>query len=257
MTIAVIGDTSFLAKSLPRADNMMFLSHHDAITNREWIDRVTCAVNFAYDPEGDLDSLLARMVADTPMHYVMISSRQVYGQGPDRFALSEDRASTPTSDYGQNKVFIEQSLQSLIDPARLTILRVSNVFGHETGRSTFFGRMLTTLKRDNEIVFNMAPETRRDFIAVPRFARIMAEILNAPQPGIFNVGSGFGTSCGDIAVRVIEGYGAGQLRVTNTNMNDQFWLDTTRLKKTYPAIKTITPDMLNADCIECGRWLKT
>jgi dTDP-4-dehydrorhamnose reductase/UDP-glucose 4-epimerase len=187
----------------------------------------------------------------------MASSRLVYGHDPHHFNLTERHPVKPQSIYARNKLTTELNLQTTLPPERLTILRLANVFGHEINRDLFFGRMLTRLKENNKIIFNMSPECLRDFYPVWTLADALNVITAAPQGGIYNLGSGFGTACGDIADWVMEGYGSGRLDVLDHAMNDQYWLDITKAKATWKNLPVVTPEGLKEACMDCGQWLRT
>ena len=268
MSVVVVGKTSFLARSIRErlGDNgWRYLTHEEAVEDESWINSASCVINFAFHPDLkvdpyreslDFDLELARMIRDRPIHYIMSSSRLVYGHDPQNFNLSENHPVHPEGVYGRNKLVTERNLLLALRD-RLTVLRLANVFGHEIHRSLFFGRMLTRLKEQGKIIFNMSPECLRDFFAVWHLADALAIIAADPKPGIFNLGSGFGTPCGDIADWVIEGYGSGRLDVIDQNMTDQYWLDITKTRTAWPKLPVITPDILRQDCIECGQWLRS
>lgn len=269
MTVAVIGKSSFLAQSVQQRlpdSGWIYLSHDDALADPSWISRVRTVINFAFPPAFkdrdyrealDIDLKLARMIADRPVHYIMASSRLVYGHDAQFFNLSETRPPNPGATYARNKLSTELNLQVTLPPERLTILRLANVFGREINRDLFFGRMLTRLKEQGKIIFNMSPESLRDFYPVTMLADALDIIAREPHGGIFNIGSGFGTPCGDIADWVMRGYGGGKLEVLDHNTDDQYWLNTAKAHKTWPGLPKITPDILEQDCLRCGEWLKT
>lgn len=268
MSVVVIGKTSFLARSVRERlgnNGWLYLTHDEALSGRSWIENAACVVNFALHPAlktdpyreaADIDLQLARMIASHPAHYIMASSRLVYGHDQHHFNLGENHSVNPEGVYGRNKLVTERNLLLALPRERLTILRLANVFGHEIHRSLFFGRMLTRLKEQGKIIFNMSPESLRDFFAVWHLADALQIIAARPHGGIFNLGSGFGTACGDIADGVIEGYGSGRLDVLDHNLSDQYWLDITKARTAWPDLPVITPEILRHDCIDCGQWLR-
>ena len=269
MSVVVIGKTSFLARSIRErlGDNgWRYLTHEEARENESWMNDATRVINFAFHPNLkvdpyrenlDFDLELARMIKNRPIHYIMSSSRLVYGYDQQHFNLNENHPVKPEGVYGRNKLVTERNLLLTLPKERLTVLRLANVFGHEIHRSLFFGRMLTRLKEQGKIIFNMSPESLRDFYAVWHLADALAVITTNPKPGIFNLGSGFGTPCGDIADWVIEGYGSGRLDILDHNLSDQYWLDITKARATWPTLPVMTPEILHHDCVECGQWLRS
>jgi len=259
MTLIAVGKSSFLARAVAAKNppGWVFLSHEEALGDTRWTRDAACVVNFAFSPRlrtgnyeasEDIDS---RLLALAPAKYIMLSTRMVYG--PAGSALDETSAAQPSTPYGTNKLLVEQALQAkAVD--RVTILRLSNIFGHEYGRPTFFGHALTTLKDKGEIAFDMDPDQRRDFLSVWRFADMLLTVAESPHAGVFNLGSGIGTACGDIANWLIEGYGTGSLAVNDSGKKDEFRLDTAKLSKAY-GLPAVTAEDIRQDCIAVGKNL--
>ncbi len=264
MSIVVVGKNSMMGREMQRhfsGAEWLFLDHKQALSDQSWVNDARCVINFAfspvlrhheYDAAQDIDLKLARAM-NSQCHYIMVSSRAVYGPGISN-RLFETNTPHPQTLYGQNKWHIEQQLHDLCGD-RLTILRCANVFGHEYGRRSFLGMALTNLKNMGEIVFDMNPEVRRDFIAVWHVARTIGAIASAPKAGLYNLGSGYGTPCQDIASWVIKGYGKGVMISTSDERRDDFYLDMEKTQATFK-IPAITRAMLEQDCFDCGAKLK-
>jgi UDP-glucose 4-epimerase len=266
MTVVVVGKSSFLAQEVakhPGSKDWRFLSHGDAVAQPGWLDNAATVVNFAfppqfktrnYDRQSDVDSILARMIGARSIRYIMLSSRMVYGQTNDGFGLLEMQEPKPTNHYGTAKLAVERALEGILGD-RLTVLRLSNLFGFEPGRPTFFGQMMKTLKAEDRIVFDMAAETQRDFFAVHRFSEALMKITAASAPGIFNVGSGLATKCGDVATWLMEGFGKGRLEVSNPVIRDQFSLDVSKACAKWD-LPILTSSDIREDILGCGKRLK-
>lgn len=238
-----VGAGSFLLRSLGAA-GIAFdrVVAHDAAGGDEIFDGMDCLVNFALDPrvkavphgpELDFDAALARRIARRPMHYVMLSTRRVYGEGGG-FAIPESRAPAPADAYGRSRAATEAAILDILD-GRATILRLANVFGFERipGRRTFFAQMLDGLAREGRITFDMGAQSRRDFLPVAAFAPALAAAARLRPAGIFNIGSGIATPAGEIARWVAEGYGRGALRATSDEPRDEFSLDVARARDAF------------------------
>jgi nucleoside-diphosphate-sugar epimerase len=268
MNIVAVGRSSFLARETaknPISRAWLFLSHDEALAQPGWLDNATTVVNFSfptsfktkpYDAQCDIDSILAKMIGARPVHYIMLSSRMVYGQGDNNFGLTEDHVPQPSNFYGMSKLEVEHSLESILGPGRVTILRLSNIFGLERGRDSFFGRMMDFLASNKKIVFDMGAGTQRDFFSAHWLSEALLQIVARPVAGVFNIGAGFATKCGDIASWLIEGYGAGRLEITNPAIRDQFSLDVSKAHKTWN-LRAFSPDTLREDVLACGRSLGT
>lgn len=264
MSIVVVGKNSMMGREMQRHFSgaaWNFLDHVQAQNDLSWANDAQCVINFAfspvlrhheYDADQDIDLKLVRAM-NPDCHYIMVSSRAVYGPGVSN-RLFETNTPRPQTLYGQNKWRIEQQLADVCG-ARLTALRCANVFGHEYGRRSFFGMALTNLKNMGQVVFDMNPEVRRDFIAVWHVVRAIGVMAQAPKAGLYNLGSGYGTSCQDIAAWIIKGYGKGEVVSTSAERRDDFYLD---MEKTHATFKLppITRTMLEQDCFDCGARLK-
>ncbi len=272
MGIYVIGKNGFLGQSLAIHRDWNFLSHTEALDNTSWVNRAHCVINCAFSPRlrtgpyqqtDDLDLLLARIIGANPCQYIMISSRAAYGLSPTPSAdapLSGWRESDPPhphNDYARNKLQIEKSLSACLGN-RLTILRLATIFGFEFGpeitRRSFFGLALTNLVEKKTITLDMHPDVRRDFYAVWRFAKALKVIADDPKPGLYNLGSGHGTRCGDIASWLIAGYGQGHI-VHSTNHKDPFYLNMDKTYATWPTLPVTTIQDIREDVLHCGTEL--
>lgn len=267
--ITLIGKNSFLAQQVCALDPSLskhwtLLSHQDALSDRSWAKASDIVINFAFNPDlkqedyspiKDVDFLLASYMRDTGAHYIMPSTRMVYGEPPQDLVLQENSAPTPFNHYGQNKWQAEQALASLLPPERYTILRIGNIFGFEPNRPTFFGAMLTSLKNNGQISFDIAASSQRDFLPSFRFAEYIHRILQSPKGGLYNVASGFGTSPQELADWLIEGYGFGEVIYIDHKTAGQFILN---MDKTCEAfnLPVYNKAALKNDVISLGQQLR-
>ncbi|NCO03206.1 MAG: NAD-dependent epimerase/dehydratase family protein [Alphaproteobacteria bacterium] len=270
MTILVIGQSSYIARALQdnhKTNDWSFIDYREWGNSPQWKKNPSCVINLALDStvrEGyysDLDLRIGQKAQGQGSHFIAISSRAVYGE-PDKGRMSRFKEDMPltskTSKYGQAKRLVEKSLIEGLSNEMLTILRPSNIFGMEYNalhpRKTFFGHMLHDLKHHNEITFDMAGSTRRDFMPVAYFVDILADIATKPNGSIYNIGAGFGLYCGDMAHWIIEGYGAGMLKEQSKDIKDSFEMDITHLSDHYKIIP-VTKEVLKENCIEIGKTL--
>lgn len=264
MTIVVIGKTGLLGQTLQVHEGWQCLSHEEALQDTGWVTTASCVINCAFSPvlrtgpyqaEQDIDLKLAMLIKNsTNCHYIMISTRAVYGLSDGLHGWAEDATPSPLTDYARNKLQIENNVRDILSPERQTILRLTTMFGYELDRPSFFGLALTGLLRHETITLDMDPLVKRDFLSVWRFADAMKVIAANPEAGIYNLGSGIGTECGAIAGWLIEGFGDGHLN-PGTAPKDPFWLDMTKTYTTWPALHVITADDTRNDVLQCGEWL--
>lgn len=249
MRLVVIGSTSFIGRELcaswqakgrpmlalrrPEDADVAGLGQDDVIVN--------CCMhpdyrNQSYSEAIDVELQTARSLAAASCRQIMLSTRRVYSPAERWGARESDPARGDDTLYGKNKARTESALRDLLD--RLTILRLSNVFGFEYARGreprrSFFGLMLHRLKERGEILFDMAAETRRDFIPVSAAARAIARVADdADAPQILNVGVGEAVRCGDLAEAIIAGFGSGTLRAEGP-VTDEFYLDMSAFNTRY------------------------
>lgn len=266
MTVVAIGKNSFLAQNVrrhPGARDWLWLSHHDAESDPALFAKASCVVNFAfapelqtgdYDAELDIDSKIARCLPQT-CRYVMLSTRMVYGAGNAQRGFRETDELKPENFYGRNKKIVEENLRRIIAPENFTILRLSNIFGFEPGRHTFFGAALKNLAERKQIVFDISLDSVRDFLPVSIFAEHLVAAVSEGASGAYNIGCGFPVECGQIAEWIIEGYGDGEIVCTDNSRRGEFFLDTTK-SLAHIKLPAVTIDDVRAACVSCGQQLR-
>jgi UDP-glucose 4-epimerase len=174
--LLVVGAGSFIARHFIAAcEEPVRAVGHDAIDRPDLLDGIDRVIGCARHPllgsddyrplTMDPDVRLAGRVAGRDIDYVMLSSRKVYA--PSAKALAETDRAAPQDLYGRQKLAAERALRARLG-ARLTVLRLANVFGDERGpaRRTFMSQLLDGLAREDRIRFEMSPFTARDFLPV-------------------------------------------------------------------------------------------
>ena len=261
MSVVVIGKNSFLASHLREAvsddASWMFLSHKEALENLEWLNQAKIVLNFALHPDmktgpynrkNDIDLNLAQHIKGKCIHYVMMSTRMVYGAAPDNLILHEDMDVAPNTPYSRNKWQTEQALHDILRPNQLTILRMGNIFGCEQGRRSFLGAMLDGLRKENCIRFDIAEDSRRDFLSVWRWRDDLVRIVRNICPGLYNIGSGIAATPKQLADWLIQGHGQGRSEFTGNSYDGQFVLDVKKSAKAFGLV-SYTQDDLKADIL--------
>ncbi|HEX6706034.1 MAG TPA: NAD-dependent epimerase/dehydratase family protein [Albitalea sp.] len=269
MGVVVVGASSLIARALKASaftSAWRFVSHASALESAGWLHGTDVLVNCAFDPRlktgaydaaHDVDLRIAALLRDWPaVHYVMLSSRLAYGPAPGDTRLVESMAAAPDRPYGIAKLATEQALERLLGK-RLTVLRLSNVFGDEAqpGRQNFFAIALRTLRDEGRIVLDMSPFVERDFIPVEELAAALVRVAAAPRAGLFNLGAGHGTPTGRIAQWLIEGHGRGEMMVTSMREFDAFSLDIAAATNAF-GIEPVTPEVLRERCRRLGERLR-
>jgi len=233
VTVLVACAGGFIGAALARAiPGCRTAGHGDAggalggVRTAVWCGRDPRLGGEGWRLDDNAELAFARACAAAGVHLLSLGTRKVYA--PSSAPLAEDAPLGPADGYGRQKLELERALHGVLG-ARLTRLRLANVFGWEPGRRTFMGQMLTGLAKEGEIRFDMSPFTRRDFLAVEDAARLIAALAADPPGGIVNVGSGRALETGRLALALIRGYGRGRLVMERAEERDAFALDTRRL----------------------------
>ncbi|MBB4305394.1 dTDP-4-dehydrorhamnose reductase/UDP-glucose 4-epimerase [Rhodobium orientis] len=262
MSIVLVGRNGFIGRAIAAASpGWRSLSHDDVLADPGVLSGADVVVNAALDPamktEGysedrDFDRTIASIIAKSDTRMVMLSSRKACGPSLHGGVIFEDDACAPTSPYGAAKLAAERAALDVLG-GRLTVLRLSNIFGTEflPGRGGFFGLALFALRRDGRMVLDMSPAVQRDFLPVGLYAEMIIRIAENPQCGVSNLGAGFGTPTGSIAEWLAEGFGGGELLVTDLHPFDTFWLDMTRTRAAFD-LPEVTPGDIREACLAAG-----
>lgn len=237
--VLVVGRHSFIAGSiLTRFNDDIEIRaiSHDVMYDIDMSD-VSCVINLSlnpkfknsvYDESIDADLNVARLAAKHRAHYIMMSSRKVYGISPILSTHKEDDPINPADHYGHNKAISESKIRAELGSSA-TIVRGSNIFGIEPGRPSFMGWCIDQLLANNTICYDLNPGIKRDFIPVTTACDALIRLAVIKPGGVFNLGSGIATDVGNVATALIQGYGGGSLVVNGTKMHDQFVLDNSKL----------------------------
>jgi len=212
----------------------------------------------SYEEDLDCDLKVARIAAAAGAKAVMFSTRKVYPDSARWNARESDLCNGDNSHYGNNKARTEK-LVGAIPGLSSAIFRLSNICGYEYSsqapRRTFFGIMQHRLKTRNEILFDMHPSTRRDFLPVEFCARAVVLALKSELTGVYNLGAGFPVSCGEIANWIMKGFGGGTLVVYPPVVHDEFFLNMEKWNASLGQFP-LSPDVFGSYCIDIGRKLK-
>jgi nucleoside-diphosphate-sugar epimerase len=239
--VLIIGRNSFLAKELIKKlekDTFSAITHNEALAI-DTFDGVDCIVNFAYNPilnekqyeeSFDICYLIRKKIIGLNIHYVMISSRKVYGDS--KWNSKEVDELRPGNYYGVNKKETERRLLK-IGVNNLTILRVGNVMGEEleAKRIRMGSYMIKSLKTSGDIEISYSLKTRKDVISSDYFVKVLGWVVSNKPDGIYNIGSGCSQEVGEIGGWLINGYGKGKIIGLSSKIQDEFQLDCAKFKK--------------------------
>jgi UDP-glucose 4-epimerase len=164
---------------------------------------------------GTLDVLDACIVAGVP-RLVYASSMTVYGE-PDLIPTPESAPCVPVSYYGVTKYAAERYVQIAGDRRDLdlsvTSLRMFNVYGERQSLDNPYQGVLAiflgNVLRGEPITIHSDGRQTRDFVYVGDVVDAWLRLLDEPttDAGVFNVGSGRGTTIAELADAVVAAAG--------------------------------------------------
>lgn len=189
-----IADTFYLSEALSGMDAVIHLVS-STVPGTSNLDPVA-DINF--NLAGTV-RMLELMRQAGPKRIVFLSSGgTVYGE-PSRLPVTEEEPLNPLCSYGVTKVAIEHYLgmYAFLYDIEPVVLRASNPFGPRQGRlgiqglvAAFLSRMLAgkplAVWGDGEVI--------RDYFYVSDLAELCALAVESKETGVFNAGSGQGTS---------------------------------------------------------------
>jgi len=164
----------------------------------------------ALDPVGDVTKNLIPTIGllenlrklRIPRLVYLSSGGAVYGI-PEQVPTREDHAQRPTNSYGIVKAAIENYIRmyGANEDIATTIIRPSNPYGPRQGHMGIQGVVATFLNRlrqgetlqvwgDGSVV--------RDYIYITDLADLVVSSILSTQTGVYNAGSGIGTSINEV-----------------------------------------------------------
>jgi UDP-glucose 4-epimerase len=188
------------------------------------------------------------------------SGGAVYGNSSKEL-IDEDEPLKPISSYGIIKLTIEQYilLYNRLFGLDYLIVRPSNPYGPRQGHFVAQGVISTFLRKahvgESLSVYGDGSSTK-DYIYIKDFSAILVKLVEAQATGIFNIGSGTGTSLNTIIKLVSTLCGkVNDVVYHSQNAYDvkNFILDIERVKRT---IGTFELTSIEAGMKETWDWIK-
>jgi len=118
-------------------------------------------------------------------YLIQVSSVNVYGTST--FVTDEDSRVNPETPYAASKAIAEFLLTQLTQPERLSVLRISNIFGQgqEKGIVSY---LLQTFRNQEKLRFNNDGSLTRYYIHIADAVEIIKLFIQSgPTPGTFNI----------------------------------------------------------------------
>jgi nucleoside-diphosphate-sugar epimerase len=154
---------------------------------------------------GTLAMLEACRIAQV-RRFVYLSSAEVYGR-PEVNPVSEDHPPRPRSPYAASKAAAEQFVGAYARGfgAQTVVLRPFSVYGPGLPLRSVMGTILGQVLSEEEVVLaDLGPVRDYCFLDDVVEGVLLAASAPCPSAAIFNLGSGVGTSVGDLAALTLR-----------------------------------------------------
>jgi UDP-glucose 4-epimerase len=190
----------------------------------------------------------ARRVLAAPFERIVyVSSAVVYGDR-ETTPRREAAALAPEGTYACAKVAVERIVAA--DP-RCAVARVANVYGHGMSPDNVLSDILHQVKSPDRIALrDLAPV--RDYIHVTDVARALVELAGGSRGGVFNVGTGRGTSVAELAKIACTAAGIAERAVVATSPRDRtsvLVLDAERMRREVGWAPSVTVEQGVAELV--------
>ncbi len=269
MKLLLIGKNSFLSNNIElylESTCSIKRVRHDEILSLSNLNTYDVIINFSIpktyyntpiEPNLTLDAQLAARIKNTKTRLIFLSSRKVYATSDKINYPSELDRTIPVDIYGANKRIQEKELLEILGD-KVTILRIANVIGYINNPSheSFIGKgIINPIKNGAPIRLMVSPKTRKDFITLSYFQKVLIYFVLHERPGIYNLGAGFSTCLSDIITFILETFGTWPIHILSNQKKDQFCLNIKKLQaeKCFPFDR----NELCSTCHDIGRQLAT
>jgi UDP-glucose 4-epimerase len=150
---------------------------------------------------------ILRAAVGEARHVVFASSVAIYG-APARAPVRESDAAFPTTPYAVAKFTAEQAVRATCSAAgmSLSILRYSNVYGPGESGLSAISTFINAVLAGQPPVIDGDGLDEQDYIHVADVAEATLAALRHRAEGVYNIGTGIGTTTLDVA-RLISEHG--------------------------------------------------
>jgi nucleoside-diphosphate-sugar epimerase len=141
-----------------------------------------------WESTDQYENAISKLPMFHPKRIILLSSVSVYGD--NKLPRNEYAQLAPVTKYGRSKVFEEQVLlRNNPESCELSILRISNVFGHRFF-DDFVNHVFLSAKLGNPVCLIDQGRTTRNFIWLKDLVNILLQLLNfGILPRYLNIGS--------------------------------------------------------------------
>lgn len=152
-----------------------------------------------------LSACLGALRAVPPRRLIFVSSGGTLYGDPEQLPANEDAPLRPLSPHGRAKAEAERRVTAFAEATgtALTMLRPANVYGPGQTLRPGFGVVRTLFERvraGQEV--DLWGDGERDYLFIDDMVAAVVAVLASEADGIYNVGSGVGTSLGELAKEI-------------------------------------------------------
>jgi UDP-glucose 4-epimerase len=184
-----------------RVEKPDIVNHHAAQTNIQ--DSVQNSRLFTDVNILGTINLVEQAVRYNVDRFIFASSGLLLYGNPDYLPCDEEHVVKPTCQYAASKRAVEEYLQANLKNYGMeyTIFRYSNVYGprqNPQGLYSVIAAMIVNMLVGETVTIYPGGEEQRDYIYIDDCAHANLLALNSDKSGIYNLGSGFGTTINTI-----------------------------------------------------------
>ena len=175
-------EASYLPVDLLEPSSMTELGSFDVVVN--CTGQVTQPFNLCYRLNTEGTQNLLGGLRGMPVRVIHVSTTAVYGSADH---CDESSPLNPETNYATVKAVAEFQLQNGLDPNKLAILRLSNLYGpgQQKGIAAY---LLRSNGSDRQLHFNNDGNLVRSFLHVRDAARVISRcVITSTLSGIYNV----------------------------------------------------------------------
>lgn len=179
-------------KNLPKSKLVIYLSEESNINNFNKLDKKKIINN---------QKVLSEISSKYKSNLIYASSSRVYSDKLNK-KLSENDQIITNSKYEKNKIKCE----NIVIKNNGIVLRISNIYGMKLKDESILSVILTQLKNKYQYIKLLNTDAIRDYIFIEDLAELIKKIIKKPISGVYNVGSGNGTSVNEIIKLIFKFY---------------------------------------------------
>ena len=179
-------------KSLPESNCIIYLSEESNTESFNKLDKKVIKNN---------QKILSQLSSKYKNNLIYASSSRVYSDKLNK-KLSENDKIITNSKYEKNKIDCE----NIVIKNNGVVLRISNIYGIRVKNKSILNVILKQLQNKYKYIKLLNTDSIRAYIFIKDVAELLKKIIKRPISGIFNVGSGNGTSVNEILELIFKFY---------------------------------------------------